>query len=161
MQRIALVVSVLTIFLALPFLASETDAFSDQTGIYARVDKVVLEPDGTAPERIQVWGAFALARKEDRNTYDSAQRGYLYFSCKPGKEEICRKEWADLKAIAGTGKVVGFGGRFLPRPRVRKAEERETDPDEYPLNFGLVRVSDRRSDYPPIPELKSLPREQN
>jgi hypothetical protein len=161
MQRIALVVSVLTIFLTLPFLASETDAFSDQTGIYARVDKVVLEPDGTAPERIQVWGAFALARKEDRNTYDSAQRGYLYFSCKPGKEEICRKEWADLKAIAGTGKVVGFGGRFLSRPRVRKAEERATDPDEYPLNFGLVRVSDRRSDYPPIPELKSLPREQN
>jgi hypothetical protein len=161
MQRIALVVSVLTIFLTLPFLAFETEAFSDQTGIYARVDKVVLEPDGTAPERIQVWGAFALARKEDRNTYDSAQHGYLYFSCKPGKEEICRKEWADLKAIAGTGKVVGFGGRFLPRPRVRKAEERATDPDEYPLNFGLVRVSDRRSGYPPIPELKSLPREQN
>jgi hypothetical protein len=65
--------------------------------VSARVDKVALEPEGTAPERIQVWGAFALARKEDRNTYDSAQRGYLYFSCKPGKELICRKEWADLK----------------------------------------------------------------
>jgi len=161
MQRRTLVLALLTVFSTLPFLVSETDAFSDQTGIYARVDKVVLEPDATAPERIQVWGAFALARKEDRNTYDSAQRGYLYFSCKPGKEDICRKEWADLKAIAGTGKVVGFGGRTLPRPRVRKAEEKAANPDEYPLNFGLVKVSDRRSDYPPIPELKSLPREQN
>jgi hypothetical protein len=161
MQRITLVAVVLAVFLILPFLASETDAFSDQTGIYARVDKVVLEPDATAPERIQVWGAFALARKEDRNTYDSAQRGYLYFSCKPGKEDICRKEWTDLKAIAGTGKLVGFGGRVLPRPRLRKDKEEATDPDEYPLNFGLVMVSDRRSNYPPIPELKSLPREQN
>jgi hypothetical protein len=161
MQRRTLVVALLTVFLHLPFTTSETNAFSDLTGIYARVDKVVLEPDATAPERIQIWGAFALARKEDRNTYDSAQRGYLYFSCKPGKEDICRKEWADLKAIAGTGTVVGFGARALARPRVRKAKEKAIDPDEYPLNFGLVKVSDRRSDYPPIPELKSLPREQN
>jgi hypothetical protein len=161
MQRRTQVLVVLTVFLTLPFLTSETDAFSDHTGIYARVDKVVMEPDATAPERIQLWGAFALASKEPPYLYDSAQRGYLYFSCKPGKEDICRKEWADLKAIGGTGKVVGFGGRSLPRPRIRKAEEKAADPDEYPVNFGLVMVSDRRSNYPPIPELKSLPREQN
>jgi hypothetical protein len=161
MHRRTQVLALLTVFLTLPFLISETDAFSVPVGVYARVDKVVLEPDATAPERIQVWGAFALARADDRNTYDSAQRGYLYFSCRLGKEDICRKEWADLKAIAGTGRVVGFGGRDFWRPRVRKAEEKADNPDEYPLNFGLVKVSDRRSDYPPIPELKSLPREQN
>jgi hypothetical protein len=154
------VVSVLVTFLALPYLGIETDAASDRTGIYARVDKVVLEPDTTAPERIQIWGAFALARTEDRNSYDSAQRGYLYFSCKPGKEEVCRKEWADLKAIAGTDKVIGFGGRAQPRPRVRKADEKASNPDEYPLNFGLVRMENRGSEYPPIRELRSLPREK-
>ena len=161
MQRTMLVVSVLITFSALPFLGIETDAASDRTGIYARVDKVVLEPDPSAPERIQIWGAFAIARTEDRNSYDSAQRGYLYFSCQSGKEEVCRKEWADLKAIAGTGKVVGFGGRSQTRPRVRKADEKAANPDQYPLNFGIVRMEDRNSDYPPIRELKSLPREKN
>ncbi|MCI0665658.1 MAG: hypothetical protein L0220_31765 [Acidobacteria bacterium] len=161
MQRSMFVVSVLITFLALPYLGIETDAASDRTGIYARVDKVVLEPDTTTPERIQIWGAFALARTDDRNSYDSAQRGYLYFSCKSGKEDVCRKEWADLKAIAGTDKVIGFGGRGQPRPRVRKADEKAANPDEYPINFGLIRMENRGSDYPPIRELRSLPREKN
>jgi hypothetical protein len=161
MQRKTLVVALMTFFVTFHFLTFKTDAYSDRTGVYARVDKVVLEPNATAPERIQIWGAFALARVDDPNTYDSAQRGYLYFSCKSGKEEICRKEWADLKEIAGTGQIVGFGRRGLPRARVRRADEKVAGPDEYPVNFGLVKMSDRRSDYPPIRELKSLPKEQN
>jgi hypothetical protein len=161
MQQRTFVLTVLVVLLALPILAFETAAYSDRTGVYARIDKVVLEPDATAPERIQIWGAFALASKENRNSYDSAQRGYLYFSCKVGKEEICRKEWADLKAIAGTDQVIGFGGRDLPRPRLRKADEKVAAPDEYPVNVGLVKMSARSSDYPPIRELRSLPREKN
>ena len=161
MWRRTFVVAALVVLLTLAFLALESEAYSDRIGIYARVDKVVLEPNATAPERIQIWGAFALARKEDRNSYDSAQRGYLYFACKPGQEEICRKEWADLKAIAGTDQVVGFGSRDQPRPRVRKAEERVADPNEYPVNFGLVKMGDQHSDYAPVRELKSLPRERN
>jgi hypothetical protein len=57
--------------------------------------------------------------------------------------------------------VVGFGGRFQPRPRLRKAEEKVVEPDKYPLNFGVVKVSDRRSAYPPIYQLKALPKERN
>jgi hypothetical protein len=161
MKRGTLVAAVLTVFLTLSITAFRTDAFSDRTGVYARVDKVVLEPDATAPERIQIWGAFALASKEDRNTYDPARRGYLYCSCKPGRAEICRKEWADLKAVAGTGQVVGFGSRDEPRLRVRKAEEKVADPDGYPVNFGVVKMGDRDIDYPPVRELKSLPKERN
>jgi hypothetical protein len=154
-------VALLILFFALPLLTPEIEAYSDQTGIYARLDKVVLEPDRTSPERIQIWGAFSLASKQDRNSYGPPQRGYLYFSLKPGKEEICRKEWADLKAIAGTDQVIGFGGRFMPTPRLRKADERAADPDEYPVNFGLVRMNHRGSNYPPIRDLKALPRGQN
>src|SRR5437773_214914 len=76
---------------------------SDPTGIYAFVDRVVFEPSEAAPERIQVWGGFALARTENRNDYHDAERGFLYFKLRVGEEDICLKEWADLKSVAGTG----------------------------------------------------------
>ncbi len=161
MQRKTFVVALLVVLFALPCFTSVTDAaYSDWTGIYARVDKVVLEPNATAPERIQLWGAFAMANKEDRNTYYPAKGGYLYFSCKPGKEEICRKEWADFKANAGTGQVIGFGGRSMPFPRLRNAKDKPAEPDEYPVNIGLFKPSATRSAYPPIPEVKAVPKEQ-
>jgi hypothetical protein len=160
MQRRTLIV-LLILFLALPLFTSETEAYSDPTGIYARVDKVVFEPNATSPQRIQVWGAFSLANQDDRNSYEPPQRGYLYFTLKPGKEEICRKEWADFKAIAGSDQVVGFGVRFMTRPRLRKADEKAADPDEYPINYGVVKISERRSDYAPVRDLKALPREHD
>src|SRR5262245_23594748 len=145
----------------LSLLTIKTDAVSDFIGVYARIDKVVLEPNTNAPERIQIWGAFALASKQDRYNYDHAERGYLYYSLTPGKEEVCRKEWADLKASAGTGDVIGFGSRTLPRPRVRERDVKPTDPDPYGVGWGLVKMSDRGNNYPPVAELKALPREQN
>jgi hypothetical protein len=140
--------------------APNADAYSDWIGVYARIDKVVLEPNATAPERIQIWGAFAVASKEDRNSYQSAQRGFLYYSLAPGKEEVCRKEWADLKTIAGTGDVIGFGSRDKPAGRLRKSDDKPADPDTYPVGFGLMRMSNRGTDYPPIRELRSMPRGQ-
>ena len=144
-------------FFTLSLFTLKTEA-SDWTGVYARVDKVVFEPNAAAPERIQVWGAFALATKGSRNDYDPAQRGYLYYSLKPGREEVCRKEWEDLKAVAGTGQIIGFGGRNQPA-RLRKAADKPDDPDVYPLDHGVSKISATRSDYGPIGELMSLPRE--
>jgi hypothetical protein len=157
-RRITVVVALVASF-TFSLFTLETDA-SDWIGIYARIDKVVFEPNATAPERIQIWGAFALAGTQGGSTYDHARRGYLYYSVKPGKEEICRKEWADLKAIAGTDQIIGFAGRYMPHGRVRKADDKATDPDVYPLGSGLVKMSDRGTEYTPIRELRSLPREQ-
>ena len=33
---------------------------SDRLGIYAIVEKVVFEPSESAPQRIQIWGAFVV-----------------------------------------------------------------------------------------------------
>lgn len=152
-------VAVFAACLMLPAFTFDTRAFSDWIGVYARIDKVVLEPNATAPERIQIWGAFAVATKDDRNNYDPAQRGYLYYSLKSGKEDVCRKEWADLKAAAGTGQIIGFGSRTQVG-RLRKAQDQPADPDVYSGGFGLVKMSDRGTEYPPIRELRSLPKEQ-
>ena len=149
-----LVATVFTLIVPSP----RVTAYSDWIGAFAVIDKVVLEPGSGAPDRIQIWGDFAFAKAGDRNFYDPAQRGYLYYSIRPGKEDVCRKEWADLKAVAGTGQVIGFGGRDQPRARLRKAEDKPSDPDVYPVSYGLVRMSDRSSTYAPIVELKALPR---
>jgi hypothetical protein len=114
---------------------------SDMVGVYAVAEKVVLEPSDTAPERIQIWGAFALADEKDGSTYRPAQRGYMYYTCPQGKESICRKEWADLKSVAGKGTGVGYGKRWdKTAGRVRKTDEKVSTPDPYPIQMGVVRV---------------------
>jgi hypothetical protein len=100
---------------------------SGPAGIYAIVERVVFEPNERAPERVQVWGVFSLADGGlDRPLTTSAPaRGYLYFKmpaatsgmATPADVTTIRREWNDLKAVAGTGQVVGFGewvyiGRF-------------------------------------------------
>jgi hypothetical protein len=113
---------------------------SDLVGVYAVVEKVVLEPSDASPERAQVWGAFAVYDQGSGSTYQSPQRGYLYFTCPQGKESVCRKEWADLKSVAGKETGVGFGRRWEPVGRIRKADEKAGAPDPYPIQMGVLKV---------------------
>ena len=144
---------------------------SGPLGIYAVVEKVVFEPSETAPERIQVWGAFAYVDGADGQglTVSRVKRGYMYFRMDPSRADAIRKEWADLKAVAGTGQAVGFGqwfyfGRFTGlQPdtvrtdgtqsnivdrtqqtdlRVRPASEAVASPVLYQTNAGIVKLSD-------------------
>ena len=113
---------------------------SDFVGVYAVVEKVVLEPSDTAPQRIQIWGAFALADKVNGSTYRPAERGYLYYTCPQGRETMCRAEWADLQSVAGKGTGVGFGQRWQDNGRVRKRTEKPATPDVYVIEKGVVKV---------------------
>jgi hypothetical protein len=155
MKRAVLMAAV---FAAILIPGPSAGAFSDWIGVYAIIDKVVLEPGPNSPDRIQIWGDFALAKANDRNFYDPPQRGYLYFKLPAGKEDASRKEWNDFKTIAGTGQVIGFGVRNLPAPKVRKADMKAADPEAYPGGTGLVRMSDRGTDYEPIRSLRALTR---
>jgi hypothetical protein len=113
---------------------------SDPLGVFCIVDKVVLEPPD-CPERAQVWGACAVARSRD-NQFDRAARGYFYYSVPKGREDVARAEWMDLKAVAGTGAIVGFGGRGAPAGRFRVETEKPASPDVYPLNTGVVKLAE-------------------
>jgi hypothetical protein len=128
-------------------------AASDPVGIYAFVDKVVFEPSDAAPERVQVWGGFALAQGRG-DTYDAARRGYMYFKLRPDQEEVSRKEWADLKDVAGTGQIVAFGSRHDPKGTVRQPNAKPENPDPHPKGWGLSKV--RVRDYPPLQQLVAL-----
>ena len=124
---------------------------SDMIGVYGRVDKVVMEPNDQAPQRIQVWGVFAMASPENGNDYLPPARGYLYYTL-PSSAQLALKEWADLKAVAGTGQIVAFGTRFHSSPRrvrLRNAEERPESPDAYAMDIGLRKITGR-TDYAPV-----------
>jgi hypothetical protein len=133
---------------------------SDPVGTYALVEKTVLEPSDGAPQRIQIWGAFEMANRDNPDNYGAPQRGYLYYSCPQGQESVCRNEWADLKSVAGTGTVIGFGGRYKDAGRVRKADEKVASPDPYPIQMGVVRMTGFRSSLPVIDQLKAAVKEK-
>ncbi len=111
---------------------------SDFVGVYCLVDKVVLEPNDTEPQRAQVWGVFMLAEGERGNNYQEPVRGFLYYSCPTGKDTQCSNEWSDLKKLAGTGKAVGLGSRYKANGQLRKTTDKVASPDEYPIAFGLT-----------------------
>ena len=122
-------------------LTTVTLRASDFVGVYAVVEKVVLEPSDTAPQRVQIWGAFALSDGQRGSNYGPAQRGYLYYSCPAGQEATCRREWEDLKSVAGKDIGVGFGQRYKATGRIRKADDKPASPDVYPIERGIVRLS--------------------
>jgi hypothetical protein len=108
--------------------------------MYARIDRVVLSPDANAPKTIQVFGVFSLAIPANPNDYQPPSRGYLYFTL-AGDESLARREWADLKATAGTGQIVAFGNRYELKPRLRPSGEPPTSPDPYATGTGLTKIS--------------------
>lgn len=151
---------------------------SGPLGIYGIVEKVVLEPNEQAPERVQVWGAFAYVdgAAGQSLTVSTAKRGYLYFRLPTAADgvtvrsqvKVIKNEWADLKAVAGTGQAIGFGqwgyigafpglqpdtrGNMPPyilehapgNPqadlRVRPASEAPGSPALYQTNAGIVKL---------------------
>ena len=122
---------------------------SDPIGIYALIDKVTLLE--RAAETIQISGVFSLAEGRGE-TYSKPQRGYLFFTIDPEKPDVTRKEWADLKSVAGSGKAIGFGSRYpKKKPTVRKADQTPKDPDPYMLGWGIRKITD--SSYEPVKAL--------
>jgi hypothetical protein len=147
---------------------------SGPVGLYGIIERVVFEPREAGAERVQVWGAFAYVDGASTAAagVSPVRRGYLYFrvpddaSLKP----IVAREWADLKAVAGTGVAVAFGtwgyvGRFdgldpsgssgqLPYVlemypgrgvqtdlRVHPATRALAAPAVYQTNVGMVKLS--------------------
>jgi hypothetical protein len=113
---------------------------SGPIAVYALVDNVAFEPNADKPERIRVSGVFITAEPRS-NVYSAPQRGYLYFAARTRYDEQAFREWADLKSIAGTRQVVGFGSSWSAKVRVRKPGEEAKDPDEYAMGNGVVKVN--------------------
>lgn len=129
---------------------------SDPIGLYAVIDKVVVEPAQGQPQRIQIWGSFALADTSNQDDYGTAQKGYLYYSCPASQDATCKNEWSDLQSVAGKGVGVGFGGRYDRLGRVRAAAAKPESPDVYPIRMGVVKMGTRGNQPAIIEKLKAV-----
>jgi hypothetical protein len=125
---------------------------SDRMSVYAKVDKVILEPNAETPTAVQIWGVFSIAQRENPNDYQPAARGYLYYALPSRSPELARREWNDLKTVAGTGEIVAFGSRWEGVPRLRQANDKPSNPDPYTLNTGVTKVQGNTR-YAPIDAL--------
>ena len=121
---------------------------SDPIAVYARIDRVVMTPAEGTPNTIQVFGVFSLASPDNRNDYQAPQRGYLYLTL-PGDDAQARREWNDLKAVAGTKQIVAFGNRSRLKPRLRAEKDAPSAPDTYVTGMGVTKVK-ADTDYAPI-----------
>ncbi len=128
---------------------------SDPIGVYAVIDKVVQEPAEGEAGRVAVWGIFATSLDKYGDRYTAPAYGYMYFELAKGKEEICRREWADLKTVAGSGRCVGFGSRREPTGRVRMADEKAGTPEAWPVAMGVMKVEGSRGGMAPL--VRSVP----
>jgi hypothetical protein len=144
------------LFVCAAFVSGAVASASDRVAVYTRIDRVVLEPTADAPERIQIWGVFSVAQPNNPNDYRPAARGYLYYTL-PSNRDGARREWSDLKSVAGTGQLVAFGSRWEGVPRLRQASESPEGPDAYSLNAGVVKVAGK-TDYAPIRAILDLGR---
>ena len=157
-------------------LTGTTIRASDPVGAYALIERVVTEPAGANPTTAQIWGAFSFAVPRSANgvqsmpaggfgnvntgdVYGPAERGFVFYTCPAGRDSMCRNEWSDLRTVAGTHQIVGFGGRYVPNGTVRKIGDRPGTPDVYPLNVGVVRMGSYVASYgaAPLPNQTQYP----
>jgi len=127
---------------------------SGPVGVFAIVEKVVFEPDDKKPQRIQIWGAFEVWQEGSRTSYSKPEKGYLYYKIPPSTsasipssqlEANTLAVWTDLRKVAGTGELIGFGddgkGRSGQMPgRIRKSTEKPISPDVFPLGNPVVKI---------------------
>jgi hypothetical protein len=130
-------------------------------GVYAMVQKVVFEPSEAAPKTLQIWGVFVWVDGglKSPGPINLPQRGYIYFKLPDGASQAsaAKKQWTDIKAIAGSNQIIAFGdwrysGPFedlyipvtggLEDVRVRKQAEAPAKPIAYPIKIGLLKIAD-------------------
>lgn len=142
------------LLLAVVIVASASQAAfaSDPIGVYAVINKVVFEPSDESAERVQIWGVFSVAEGAGMK-YRAPELGYLYYQLPKQKPELAKREWNDMKALAGKLEAVGFASRYKEKGKVRNVSEEPSRPDLYPIGFGLIHVPEPRKGHDALEKL--------
>ena len=136
---------------------------SGPIAVYAKVERVVMEPNEQAPERIQIYGVFSVAKTTSANSFAPPARGYLYYRLSTKTDNTndnadvrtVRNEFRDLKAVAGTNDIVAFGAQWQGVPTVRGVDQKPESPDLFTLNFGIRKINSN-TDFGPVKALRDF-----
>lgn len=115
---------------------------SPPMGLFAIIEKVVIEPGDGGTERVQIWGLFARAL-DGGTQHTTPVYGYVYLHAERGQENVARIEWADLKKLAGTGQCVAFASYYKQGFNLVRVRQPGTPPEKsepYPVSMGLIRL---------------------
>ena len=149
-------------FILLCIFASAHAKASDPIGVYALIDRVVIEPSDTQPERIQIWGAFCVAARQFGDQYSPPVRGYLYYQLPAEKATAAKTEWADMQKVAGTGQIIAFGSRYQQFGKIRRgagpAAPRDADEKEIARLISQLDDQDQSKRESATDDLKRLGR---
>ena len=121
-MRFARLAVVLVPVTAALVIAAAPTVRKDPHGVYGIIDSVIFEPAQGTPERVQLWGAFALADvvglKDGKidyiqiGSFQTPKRGYMYYTVNRRDEATTRTEWAALRVVAGTGQLTAWGAHI-------------------------------------------------
>jgi hypothetical protein len=101
------------IFLA--FALATTPSFaSTRVAIYGIIDDIAFEPADLEPDRVWISGVFVVPHPISSGLHRPPTRGNLYFSLYAANPDGTRADWQALRAVAGTGQVIGFGQYWMP-----------------------------------------------
>jgi hypothetical protein len=151
----------LTAVVALVSLLPVTLSAKEGPAILAVIDQVTVESGNSTPDVIRISGTFLVPRPIPHKVGDSylePQRGYLLFRVVLGMGPAVERDVAQLKMVAGTGSVVGFGDYWMLAPydanrwpsevhvpreiHVHKETETATPEWYYPNSRGVVKTAD-------------------
>src|SRR5262245_29285920 len=80
--------------------------------IYVVASKLDLLPNPNAATSVIIHGAFFFFTMNGQYTVPKC--GYMYFTCAPGSEALCRMQWQDVINISQNQKMcAGFGQQFV------------------------------------------------
>ena len=116
---------------------------SDRVAVYAKVDKVILEPSAGEPATIQVSGCvLGRAGRQSRTTTSRRPAAICYYRLPSRVDLGPTREWADLQSVAGTGEIVAFGSRWGRRAARATDSPTSRRTPIRTLNAGLTTGSD-------------------
>lgn len=104
---------------------------------YVVPSRMEFLPDEANATMVVIHGAFFFW--QNGGNYSAPACGYMYFTCPPGSEKMCRLQWQDIKAGIGGPGCEGFGPQNVSTSATLRVEGTPLGrPDTWDLGMGVA-----------------------